>query len=148
MTSGWTSTGQWKRAASHRLDAETEGDAEQPAHHRQGERLGEKLHEHVERLRPERHADADLARSLRHADEHDVHDADAPDEERHRRDAREEHGHRLRSLFLGARDLAQVADGEVVVLALPEVVALAKERRDVGLGARGLPFEGLNVDRP
>ena len=51
------------------------------ARRRERQRLDEELSEDVARLRAERHADADLARPLRDADEHDVHDADAADEE-------------------------------------------------------------------
>ena len=40
---------------------------------------------------PDGHADADLARPLGDADEHDVHDADAADEQRHGGDAAEQH---------------------------------------------------------
>jgi hypothetical protein len=52
---------------------------------------------------------ADLARPLGHRHEHDVHDADATDQKRHARDAREERRHGLR---LGR------AGGDQVVLRL------------------------------
>ncbi len=45
----------------------------------------------LERLRPQRHADADLARPLGHRDEHDVHHADAADEQRQEGDADHHH---------------------------------------------------------
>ena len=41
-------------------------------------------------MRAHGHADADLARALRHADEHDVHDADAADDERNAGDGQEQ----------------------------------------------------------
>ena len=52
-----------------------------------------------------------------------------PTKQRHRGDAGEERRDRLGPLLLRVRDLAQVADLEVVVVAAREVVAVAEERR-------------------
>ena len=43
-----------------------------------------------------------------------------------------------RALLLGVGDLGQVADVEVVVVGGAEVMAVAEERRDLGLGALGI----------
>ena len=60
------------------------------------DRLDQELHEDVALARADRHADADLARPLGDADEHDVHHADAADEEADRRDADEQERQRAR----------------------------------------------------
>src|SRR5882757_7337691 len=62
--------------------ANPESDAAKAAHHRQGERFDEKLEQDVMRLGAHRHAHADLASAFGHAHQHDVHDADAANEER------------------------------------------------------------------
>ena len=56
----------------------------------------EELQEDVSAAGADGHADADLAGPLGDADEHDVHDADAADEERDDGDAEEEVAHELR----------------------------------------------------
>src|ERR1035437_10208702 len=56
-------------------------DAENPADDRQQNGLGEELGEDVAASRTDRLADADLAGSLGDADKHDVHHADAADEQ-------------------------------------------------------------------
>ena len=59
---------------------------------------------------------ADLARALGHGHQHDVHDADAADEQRHRRDRGEQQRHDP-GRFLPCREqFREVAHGEVVVL--------------------------------
>ena len=65
----------------HARRDQPDGDADEAASHRQSRRLDEELREHVPGLRADGHADADLTRTLGHADEHDVHDADAADDQ-------------------------------------------------------------------
>jgi hypothetical protein len=50
----------------------------------QHQRFDHELREHVAVARPDRKPEADLARPLGHRHQHDVHDADAADEQRHR----------------------------------------------------------------
>ncbi len=73
--------------------------------------------EDVARLGSDGLAKADLARSLADGDEHDVHDADAADDQRDGSDCREHEGHDVRGGLLGGEDLLHVADGEVVIFA-------------------------------
>ncbi len=84
--------------------------------------------------RPDRHAQSDLARPLRHRHEHDVHDPDAADQERHRRDRGEQIGHHLGRLLLGLENLGEVPEPEVVVLERLQAMALTQERTDLILG--------------
>src|SRR5215217_1243276 len=65
---------------------EAEGEPDDATEHAHGDALDEELREHVGAARADGHADADLARPLGHGDEHDVHDPDAADDERDRRD--------------------------------------------------------------
>ena len=67
--------------------------------------------------RADRQAQADLARPLGHRHQHDVHDADAADEQRHRGDARQQVGHRRRGRRQHARHLLERPHHEVVVVA-------------------------------
>ena len=66
------------------------GDADRAAGEAQHHRLDEELDQNHAPRRAERFADADLARALGDRHEHDVHDADAADEQRHGRDAGEQ----------------------------------------------------------
>ena len=92
-------------------------------------------------------ADADLAGALGDADEHDVHDADAADEQRNAGDGAEQHGHDFGGLRGDFGDFLLGADEEVVFLAVGDAVTLAKEIHDFLLddrhevGARGLDEE-------
>ena len=63
----------------------------------------------------DRQTRADLARPLGHADEHDVHDADAADDERDAGDRAEQSGHDVGRGRCGVGDLLLVAHGEIVV---------------------------------
>jgi len=67
-------------------------DADDASGNRQRERLDQKLRQHVARPRAHSHADAILACALGDTDEHDVHDADAAHDERHRGDAGQKGG--------------------------------------------------------
>ena len=69
------------------------------------------------RLRADGKPQADLARAFGDRDEHDVHDADAADDQRHRRDRAQQNRHHLRRRLLGGEHLGQVADREVVLRA-------------------------------
>ena len=77
--------------------------------------LDEELSQHVGAARADRHADADLARPLGHRHEHDVHDADAADEQRDRGNRREQARHHLGRAAHRLGDLRLVAHGEIVV---------------------------------
>src|SRR5213595_2374442 len=100
---------------------------------RSGHILFQFLVEDVPAPRPHREPDADLARALGHRHQHDVHDADATHEERHRGDAEEQVHHHGARVLRGLGDLVEITDGEVVVLARRDAVALAEERADLRL---------------
>ena len=110
-----------------REDADT--DTERPADGRQNNRFDDELGENHQRCRADGHAKADLLDALGNGDEHDVHDADAAHEERNRRDRREENRHQRGDGPHRGHDLLRVADLEVVVLIVGQIVPLAKERR-------------------
>ena len=112
-------------------EAKAEHDPDDAADRAQRDRLDQKLEEDVAAMRADGQADADLARPLRHAHEHDVHDADAADDERDAGDRAEQHGHDARGGGRGFGDLLLVADGEIVVAAGANVVALAEQLGDL-----------------
>ena len=97
-----------------------------------GQRDGfdEELQQHFARCGADGEADADLVRALGHGDEHDVHDADAADQQRHPCHRREQHGHELRRGAQRLGDLPRVEDVEVVVLVALQVPPLAHDLRD------------------
>src|SRR5205085_9839703 len=75
-----------EQLAGERRRADAEGGAEDAADDRERDRFEEELQQHVTSLRADGHANADLSRPFRYRVEHDVHDADAADEYRHRGD--------------------------------------------------------------
>ena len=82
----------------------------------------------VAAARADRHAQADLARALGDRHQHDVHDADAADQQRHRRDGGQQQREDLRRLASCACEhLGQVAHEEVVLLARLQPVPLAQQ---------------------
>ena len=91
-----TTVGQSAYAATPRAMREAERDAGEPAEHRERERGDEELEADVGAARADRAADADLARLLEHRREHDVHDADAADEQR---DAGDQAHHEVEQLL-------------------------------------------------
>ena len=66
------------------------------AERRERDGLDQELQQHLALQRADREADADLARALGHRHEHDVHDADAADEQADRGDGAEQRGQHLR----------------------------------------------------
>jgi hypothetical protein len=116
-----------------RVDQQRAADAEDEADQAAGDRdhhgLEQELREDVALAGADGHADADLARPLGDRDEHDVHDADAADEQRHRGDGAEQQRHHARRFGcrVGGRR-GQVAQVEVVVLSFAQAVALAQQR--------------------
>jgi hypothetical protein len=98
--------------------------------------------EHIAAVRADGEADADLAGALGDGDEHDVHDADAADDERNASDGAEQDGHGLGGGGGGLGEFLLVADGEVGLLA---VAALLQEVGDILLDP-GHHFRRLGLD--
>ncbi len=99
-------------------EREAQRDARRAAHDADQDRLGQELPHDVAAPRAHRHADADLAGPLADRHQHDVHHADAADDQRDDGDGRDQQGQRL------ARRLDRLADGVGV---LEEEVLLAVE---------------------
>ncbi len=79
----------------NRLPIKPDDHAEQSAQQAEQDRLDEELPEDVGAARADRFADADLAGAFGHRHQHDVHHADAADEQRDRGDRAEQHGEDL-----------------------------------------------------
>jgi hypothetical protein len=75
----------------------------EPADQRERHRLDQELREDVAAARADRHAQADFARALGDRHQHDVHDADAADHERHGSDRGEQDREHLRLASCAAR---------------------------------------------
>ena len=131
-----TTNGTWMRARDAPRAREAERDADDAAERRERRRLDEELREDVARARADREAHADLARPLGHRHEHDVHDADAADDERHRGDAGEQRGEHPGDRLEQRLDLARIAHGEVVVVARGDVAAAAQDLGDLAPSRR------------
>ena len=84
--------------------------------------------------RADGHADADLAGAFGDRHEHDVHDADAADQQRDAGDAAEQDRHHPRRALRRFGDVGQIAHGEVIFAPFGDAVALAQEQRDLLLG--------------
>ncbi len=100
------------------------------ADRREHDRFGKELPQNRRGARADRHAQADLARALGDRDEHDVHDADAADDQRNGRDAGEQQLHDRAGLRSGLRDRLQVAHLKVVGLRRNDAMALLEQLRD------------------
>ncbi len=80
---------------------------------------------------PHGYAQADFLAPLGHRHQHDVHDADAADQQRHAGDGGEHRRHGRRRGLLRPRHLRQVADLEIVFSARRRAVMLAQDPRDL-----------------
>ena len=116
-----------RRPSGHHRDRLRERDsgenASQAAAHAQEHSLGKKLQENMETSGTDGHAQPDLAGPLCHRDQQDVHDADAADEERNRRDGGKQQRHDVAAALRGLGDLAEVPDGEITDTARRDTVA-------------------------
>src|SRR3989454_5886899 len=74
--------------------------------------------------------DADLARSFGHADQHDVHHANAADQERHGSDTGQHQSERVTGFFLCLEGILGTANVEVLHFAGENVMAFAQKQRD------------------
>src|SRR5208282_1547940 len=83
--------------------------------------LDEKLQQNVAAFGADRLAHADLARPLDHGNEHDVHDADATDEQRQAGDKQTDDGNGGGLVVKPFHDLVLLVDGKIVRLAGPQV---------------------------
>src|SRR6266566_220476 len=107
----------------------------------------EELRENVGPMRAHGHAHTDLARPFGHAHEHDVHDADTTNHQRHAGDCAEEDRHYARCGRGSFGDLLLVANGEIVIVPWPDVVPLSKQRDDLLLGSFDLAsIANLHID--
>src|SRR5688572_5108166 len=116
-----------QRSRSHRAKQDPQSATQQA----QSYGLYEELQQNAEARRAERHANSDLARPFRYADEHDVHDADAADEEADAGDAREQHREGLLRFLLRVEKLAPINDREVVRRARRQLVPPAQHTLDI-----------------
>jgi hypothetical protein len=97
---------------------------DQPAQAAQGDGLGEELEQDVPPPRPHGFAQADLPRPLRHRDQHDVHDPNAPHDQGDGGDGPQEDRKGPRDLGRGLDQVLLADEGEIVVVAIQEAVAL------------------------
>ena len=119
-----------QEARHQQAGAVAERDADQAAERRQRHRLDQELDQDVLAPRADRLAQADLARALGHRHQHDVHDADAADQQR---DADDRAHHRGDAAEHARVDLAHLVlhhDAEVVLVVLGDVVALPQHALD------------------
>ena len=82
MAEGEIITGHSAKTARSSRRGDADGDSNDAAERTERDAFDEKLEQDVAPVRADGHADADLAGALGHAHEHDVHNADAADEQR------------------------------------------------------------------
>ncbi len=104
----------------------------EPAEQAEHERFQQKLQQDVVALGADRLADADLACPLRDRHEHDVHDADAADEQRDAHDAGHDDRDRVQDRLKGVLQLCSGLHAEIVLVALAQFVRGAQQPLDRG----------------
>src|SRR5688572_4285676 len=119
------------RFAQHRGRAHAQDHADQAAQQAEHDRLDQELEQNVDARGAERLPHADLAGSLGDRHQHDVHDADSPDEEGHRRDPEEEDTEHLGRLLERREEVRLVADLEVVVASRPQPMLTTQDLLDL-----------------
>ena len=98
-------------------------------------------------MRTHRHTHTNLTCPLGHTHQHDVHDSDATDHERHACDCTEQKRHHARGGGGGLSDFLLVAHGEIIVASGTNVMPLPKQRDNLLLGRFELLWIGdLHVD--
>ena len=123
------------------------GNADDAAHGAQDDGFDEELSEDVAAVRADGQANPDLAGAFRNANEHDVHDANATDDEGDASDGKEETGHDVGGGVGSVSDFLLVAHGEIVIATGTNVVTLAKEGNDLLLSGLDLILgNDLDVD--
>ena len=126
---------------------QAEHDADDAAHRAERDRFDQELGEDVAAMRADGHADADFARPLGHAHEHDVHDADAADDERNARDRAEQRGHDPEVAVAVSAISSWVRTVKSSSLPAADVVALPEQLDDLLLrGGELLRAGDLHVD--
>ena len=110
---------------------EGEQQADQSAERGQYHRFSEELHQHFFFQRADGEADADFARALGYGHQHDVHDADAADQQADGGDRAEQGGHGADGAGEGFGDFLGVQHIEVVVLVVRQFAPLAHQQFDL-----------------
>ena len=108
-----------------------EADPGRPAGDTQQEGLHQELTQDVAGASADGETHANFARPLGHGDQHDVHDPDSSDQQRHGRHAGEEHLHRLCRLRHRFGDLGRMSDIEVVRFVGAKAMAFAQQGGDL-----------------
>src|SRR5207249_2005754 len=122
-------------------------DSDHAADGTQRHSFDQELGENVVAVCADRHAHTDFTRPLGHADQHDVHDADTTNHQRHAGDCAEKDRHHARCGRGSFGDLLLVANGEIVIVSWPDVVPLSKQRDDLLLSCLDLArIADLHVD--
>ncbi len=103
--------------------------------------FGEELQKNMRPSGADRHAQADFPGALGHRHQQDIHDADPANHERDRCNCGQQKRHDATAALGGLGDLAQVADGEVIDIARPDVVPPNEDVRD--LADRRLDLGGI-----
>jgi hypothetical protein len=119
-----------ERAKQQRA-AHTEEDARQPTNEAEDDGFEQELGLHVVGARAERHAQADLTGALGDANQHDVHDADAADDERNARHPCQQVAECGGGGFLCGDDVLLGLDGEIGLGGV-HIVPRRKQTGDLG----------------
>jgi hypothetical protein len=142
--------GKWKRERSRYRErgGQRQRDADRAPEQRQHDGFDQELGQHIAFEGTDRQPDADLARAFCYRHQHDVHDADAANEQADRRYCRQQGRQRARRAGDRVGDLLLVHDAEVVVGIAREAAALAHQASDVLLrlfGGHGVADRELDL---
>ena len=125
----------------HRAER-AEHDSGDPSRETQHQRLDKELEQNIEARRAQRLAHADLACAFRDRHEHDVHDADAADEQADCSDARQQVGERLRRVLERGENVRLVSDLEIVLAAGSDLMLAPHHALDLDHRERHLRHTG------
>ena len=125
-------------------------DADTSADQAEGYGLDEKLAENIVGIGTHRHPQSDFPGALGHRHQHDIHDADAPHQQRNSRHPHAQHGEQADGFLEGVGNLGVVVDMEVSIVGrdvMPLVEKVVDFPRCFGhrLGRGGLHHDGLDA---
>ena len=105
----------WSDSREHKSNEIAEEKTDNTARERENKGFKEKLHENVAGAGADGFADTDFVGAFGDRDEHDIHDADAADDERNGGDEGEDAGNNREEGVGGVSDFVAIGNGEILV---------------------------------
>src|SRR6266850_6669682 len=133
-------SGKGRQPRNRQCNRGAEQNSDDAADQCKSRRLDEKLNQDVVPPRSRRFADSYLARPFSHGYEHDVHDNDAADDQRNRRDADRHRKKRAADIGPDLQEIVVRVEREVVLHAVRQMPSCAKRETNFTLSGREMLF--------